>query len=90
MRQICETRSCSFGEGRRAKTRRRLVAVAIGLRAAGIGTWVCWPTFGGAVVGALLWATHTAVASGAWEALVYEQLARFYRQDPAARAERHE
>lgn len=54
--------------------RRRLVAVAMGLRATGIAVWLVWPTFAGVIVGAMLWATHTATASGTWEALVYDEL----------------
>jgi MFS family permease len=54
--------------------RRRLVAFAIFLRALGISLWFLWPTFGGIVAGALLWAIHSALASGAWEALVHDEL----------------
>lgn len=54
--------------------RRRLLAGAILLRALGISVWLVWPTFAGVVVGAALWAVHTATASGTYEALVYEQL----------------
>ncbi len=54
--------------------RRRLVAAAMVFRAVGIGVWLVWPTFLGVVVGAVLWAIHTAAASGTWEALVYDEL----------------
>lgn len=54
--------------------RRRLLAVAFGLRAAGISVWLLVPNFGGMIVGALLWAVHSAFASGAWEALIHDEL----------------
>lgn len=55
--------------------RRRLVALAQGLRAIGIGVWLVDPSVRGLFVGAVLWALHTALASGAWEALVHDELA---------------
>jgi len=54
--------------------RRAVVAFAVALRAVAFVTWMLWPTLPGLVVGAMLWATHEALASGAWEALVYDQL----------------
>ena len=44
------------------------------MRAAGIGIWLVWPTFTGVIVGAVLWATHDALASGSWEALIHDEL----------------
>lgn len=54
--------------------RRRLVATAFAIRATGISIWLLWPTFPGLVVGAALWAVHDALASGAWEAMIHDQL----------------
>ncbi|MEM7322777.1 MAG: MFS transporter [Actinomycetota bacterium] len=54
--------------------RRVLLAAAFVLRAVGIGIWLVFPTFAGALVGALLWATHSALASGTWEALIHDEL----------------
>jgi MFS family permease len=54
--------------------RRRLIATAFVIRAVGISTWLLWPTFGGLVVGAALWAIHDSLASGAWEALIHDEL----------------
>lgn len=54
--------------------RKRMVWVALMLRAAGIGVWLLWPTLPGFGVGVLLWAAHGAFASGAWEAYVYDLL----------------
>lgn len=55
--------------------RRCLIACAFAIRAVGIATWLVWPTFGGLVVGAALWALHDSLASGAWEAMIHDQLA---------------
>lgn len=55
--------------------RRWLLAFAIVLRAVGIGVWFVWPTFPGILVGAGLWAIQLALASGAWESLVYDLVA---------------
>lgn len=54
--------------------RRRLLAVAFAIRATGIALWLVWPTVAGAVIGAMLWATHDALASGSWEAMIHDQL----------------
>jgi hypothetical protein len=54
--------------------RRRLLAAAFGLRAVGIALWLVWPTAAGALVGAMLWSAHSALASGAWEAAIHDQL----------------
>lgn len=61
--------------------RRRLVAGAVVLRALGIAVWLVWPTFPGMIVGASLWAIHTAVASGTWEAMVFDQIRATGNQD---------
>jgi len=54
--------------------RRHLIATAFAIRAVGIATWLVWPTFAGLVIGAALWAVHDALASGAWEAMIHDQL----------------
>ncbi len=54
--------------------RRSLLASAFGIRAVGISVWLLWPTFTGALIGAGLWAVHSALASGSWEALVHDEL----------------
>lgn len=55
--------------------RRHLVAAAFVMRAIGIAFWLVWPTFAGVLIGAGLWALHSALASGAWEALIHDELA---------------
>ena len=54
--------------------RRRLIAVALLLRAVGISIWLVWPTFEGILLGAGLWAICLSLTSGTWEALVYDLL----------------
>ncbi len=60
--------------------RRHLLAVAFGLRAAGISVWLVSPTYGGVLAGAVLWAVHSALASGAWEAQIHDQLTAIERE----------
>jgi len=55
--------------------RRVLIASSLVLRAAGIALWLVWPTWWGVLIGASLWAVHTSMASGTWEALIYDLLA---------------
>jgi MFS family permease len=54
--------------------RRFLLASAFLIRAVGIGIWLVWPTFVGVLIGASLWAVHSALASGAWEAMIHDEL----------------
>lgn len=54
--------------------RRRLLATAFVLRAVGITVWLIEPSLTGLVIGGALWAIHEAVASGAWEALIHDEL----------------
>lgn len=61
--------------------RRKLVAGALALRALGFAVWLQWPTVAGMAVGAVLWATQSALASGAWEALIFDELTALEQQD---------
>jgi len=54
--------------------RRHLIAGATLFRALGISTLLLWPTLTGILVGAALWAVHSSLVSGTWEALVYDLL----------------
>lgn len=65
--------------------RRRLLSGALGLRAAGFVVWLVWPSYAGMLVGAVLWAVQGAAASGAWEALVYDELEAVDAADAYAR-----
>ena len=54
--------------------RRRLLAAAFALRALGVAVWLVEPSLTGLLIGGALWAVHEAVASGAWEALIHDEL----------------
>ncbi len=54
--------------------RRKLLAFAFALRAIGITVWLIEPSFTGVVIGASLWSLHQSLASGAWEALIHDEL----------------
>lgn len=58
-------------------SRRHLLAAAELVRGVGFATWLVWPTFTGFAVGFLLWGASAAGMSGAWEALVYDELAGY-------------
>lgn len=64
--------------------RRRLIGLAVLLRAIGIAIWFAWPTLLGFALGTALYATHTSLASGAFEALVYDELGALDAQDAYA------
>jgi hypothetical protein len=64
--------------------RRKLLAGVLTLRAMGIATWLVWPTYAGALLGASLWALHTTATSGTWEALVHDLLSARGRADDYA------
>jgi len=54
--------------------RRLLLGAAFSLRATGIAIWLISPSLPGLIVGAVLWSMHAALASGAWEALIHDEL----------------
>jgi len=54
--------------------RRHVLGFAFWLRAIAIIVWLLVPTLVGAMIGAGLWAIHSSLASGAWEANVHDQL----------------
>jgi hypothetical protein len=54
--------------------RRRLLGAAFALRATGIAIWLISPSLPGLIVGAVLWSVHDALASGAREALIHDEL----------------
>jgi MFS family permease len=61
--------------------RRLVIGAAYLLRMAGIASFLIWPTLAGVVIGSILWATHDALASGAWEAMIYDELERLGEGD---------
>jgi hypothetical protein len=55
--------------------RRLLLALSGPTQAAGFVVWLAWPGYGGFAIGFLLWAMSSALASGTFEAFVYDELA---------------
>ncbi|GAA4451705.1 MFS transporter [Phytohabitans houttuyneae] len=58
-----------------AYSRRRLVAIAAVLRAAGFALWTFFPSYPAFAAGFVLWGASSAMTSGSVEALVYDELA---------------
>jgi MFS family permease len=58
-----------------AFSRRRLLAVAGVLRAAGFAIWLVWPSYEAFAAGFVLWGVSGAMQSGTTEALLYDELA---------------
>ncbi|MFN9927862.1 MAG: MFS transporter [Phenylobacterium sp.] len=56
--------------------RRLLLALAQLIRAVGFAVWMVWPTFWGFLIGLVLWGVKSATLSGAFEALVFDDLKR--------------
>jgi MFS family permease len=54
--------------------RRVLLGAAFALRATGTAIWLIAPSLPGLIVGAVLWSMHDALANGAWEALIHDEL----------------
>ena len=54
--------------------RRRLLVVSAVVYAAGFATWMIWQTFAGFAVGFVLWGLSSALMSGTFESLVYDEL----------------
>lgn len=65
--------------------RRKLLAFAFVLRAIGISVWLIEPSFTGVVIGASLWSIHQSLASGAWEAMIHDELTAIGEADTYAR-----
>lgn len=55
-------------------SRRLLLGIAQGIRSIGYTTWIFWPTFEGFLLGLGLWGVARSMASGTFEALVFDEL----------------
>ncbi|MGI8434316.1 MAG: MFS transporter [Nocardioidaceae bacterium] len=55
--------------------RRRLLVVSGLIYACGFSLWIVWPGFAGFALGFVLWGLSSAIQSGTFEALVYDELA---------------
>jgi MFS family permease len=54
--------------------RKHVLAMAQVARAAGFAVWLVWPHFWGFLIGLVLWGIKSACTSGAFEALLYDEL----------------
>ena len=68
-------------------SRKAIMVFGAVVRAAGYTCWALFPGFWGFLAGFVLWGTEGALGSGAFEALVYDELKRFGRQDDYARVQ---
>ncbi len=55
-------------------SRRWLLSAAQGVRCIGFGAWLAFPGFWGFLVGLMLWGFKSATLSGAFEAVLYDEL----------------
>jgi len=55
--------------------RRVLLILSGPVYAAGFATWIVWPSYPGFAIGFVLWGLSSAMMSGTFEALVYDELA---------------
>jgi MFS family permease len=65
--------------------RRHVLALAQVARAAGFAVWLVWPHFWGFLIGLVLWGIKSAFTSGAFEALLYDELKAKGRADDYTR-----
>ncbi|MBT3342403.1 MAG: MFS transporter [Gemmatimonadetes bacterium] len=66
-------------------SRKALMVFGTVLRAAGYACWALFPGFWGFLAGFVLWGTEGALGSGAFEALVYDELKHAGRESEYAR-----
>jgi MFS family permease len=68
---VCEVPSGAWAD---TFDRRRLLVVSAALYALGFASWTVWQTFTGFAVGFVLWGLSSALMSGTFESLVYDEL----------------
>lgn len=66
-------------------SRKAIMVVGEAIRACGYACWALFPNFWGFLAGFVLWGIEGSLGSGAWEALVYDELKRFDREGEYAR-----
>ncbi|MBI1199761.1 MAG: MFS transporter [Phenylobacterium sp.] len=66
-------------------SRRWLLATAQAVRCLGFGVWLAFPGFWGFLVGLMLWGLKSATLSGAFEAVIYDELKALGREADYAR-----
>ena len=67
-------------------SRRWLLAIAQVFRGVGFLTWALWPDFWGFLAGFVLWGVKSALVSGTFEALIFDELKAQGRPQDYARA----
>lgn len=65
-------------------SRRAVLAVGQAVRAAGYVIWLIWPTYLGFLIGMIAWGVKSALTSGIFEALLYDELAALDRRESYA------
>jgi len=66
-------------------SRKGIMVAGSAIRACGYACWALFPGFWGFLAGFVLWGTEGAMGSGAFEALVYDELKGFGREDEYVR-----
>ncbi|OXE35332.1 MAG: hypothetical protein CGW95_14545 [Phenylobacterium zucineum] len=66
-------------------SRRGVLAVGQAVRVVGFLIWLVWPTYPGLLIGMMLWGVKSALTSGIFEALLYDELAALDRPEAYAR-----
>lgn len=65
-------------------SRRAVLALGQAVRTAGFVVWLVWPTYLGFLIGMIGWGVKSALTSGVFEALIYDELAAMDRRESYA------
>ena len=68
---VCEVPSGAWAD---TVDRRALLVLSAVVYAAGFASWLLWPSFGGFALGFVLWGLSSALMSGTFESLLYDEL----------------
>ncbi|HEY2877725.1 MFS transporter [Nocardioides sp.] len=68
---VCEVPSGAWAD---TFDRRRLLVLSAAIYAVGFGSWTVWQSFAGFAVGFVCWGFSSALMSGTFESLVYDEL----------------
>ena len=66
-------------------SRRAVLATGQAVRAFGYLVWLVWPTYPGFLIGMIAWGVKSALTSGIFEALLYDELAAMDQRESYAR-----
>lgn len=62
-------------------SRKNILAIGQGIRVLGYLVWMIWPSFWGFLIGFAFWGIKSALTSGTFEALVYDELKIFHEEE---------